>query len=300
MADIVLHHYEASPFSELVRLALGMKRLKWKSVIIPNVSPKPDLCALTGGYERTPVLQIGADIYCDTAIIVDALEAHSGSPTFYPQPLGFAGRLIALWAGGPGFMPAVGAALGSLGDQIPDRFWEDRGRRFGLRKESFPPLVPHLEGQFSAVTALLAESLSDGRPFIGGDAPGHADLACYMLCWFQSARGQAASSFAEPVGPWMGRIASLGHGEKEDWAAEKAIEHAKASELLHDYAVLPDSSFKAGDHVAVSTESPDPAEVAGTLLGLDERSITIAREDERAGKVHVHFPRFGQVLKPAG
>ena len=28
--------------------------------------PKPNLTALTGGYRKTPVLQIGADIYCNS------------------------------------------------------------------------------------------------------------------------------------------------------------------------------------------------------------------------------------------
>ena len=65
--QIILHHYPMSPFAEKVRLIFGFKGLSWASVHIPNVMPKPDLIALTGGYRKTPVLQIGADIYCDTA-----------------------------------------------------------------------------------------------------------------------------------------------------------------------------------------------------------------------------------------
>ena len=69
MAELILHHFLTSPFSEKVRLILGYKRLAWKSVLVPGYSPKPDVVALTGGYRRTPLLQIGADIYCDTALI---------------------------------------------------------------------------------------------------------------------------------------------------------------------------------------------------------------------------------------
>ena len=65
MTEIILHHYETSPYSEKVRLGLGFKGLTWASVEIPVIMPKPDLTALTGGYRKTPVLQIGADIYCD-------------------------------------------------------------------------------------------------------------------------------------------------------------------------------------------------------------------------------------------
>ena len=33
--------------------------------------------------------------------------------------------------------------------------------------------------------------------------------------------------------------------------------------------------------------------VAGTLVGLTQHEVVIARTDERAGKLHVHFPRIG-------
>ena len=73
MTDIILHHYEISPYSEKVRIGLGLKGLAWGSVEIPVIMPKPDLTALTGGYRKTPVLQIGADIYCDSQLIMREL-----------------------------------------------------------------------------------------------------------------------------------------------------------------------------------------------------------------------------------
>ena len=297
MADVVLHHYAASPFSELVRLAFGLKRLSWRSVEIPNVEPKPDLLALTGGYARTPVMQIGADIYCDTAVIIDAIEMRVTQPTLYPQSVGFAGRLVALWAGGPAFMPAVGAALGAMADDIPQEFWEDRGRRFGLKKESFLPMVPHLELQFAAVAALLEEVLADGRPFVSGQQCGHADLACYMNFWFQSARGRPADSFGDVIAKWMSRVSALGHGQRTDWTAQQAIDLAARHQPVNDLSVETASGFTQGQKVAVTTESPDPAEVVGTLVGLEGLRIVVEREDERAGTVHVHFPRLGQIIR---
>ncbi len=81
MTQLVLHHYPVSPFAEKIRLILGYKQLPWTSVIIPNIMPKPDVVALTGGYRRTPFLQIGADIYCDTALICDVVEQLAPNPT---------------------------------------------------------------------------------------------------------------------------------------------------------------------------------------------------------------------------
>jgi glutathione S-transferase len=86
VADIIFHHFATSPFSEKVRIAFGIKQLAWKSVTIPNMMPKPDLMPLTGGYRRTPVLQVGADIYCDSQLILLELEKHTPQPPLLPRP----------------------------------------------------------------------------------------------------------------------------------------------------------------------------------------------------------------------
>src|SRR5439155_381795 len=82
--DIILHHYWESPYAEKIRRILGFKRLAWRSVIIPMIMPKPDLTALTGGYRKTPVLQLGADIYCDTDLITGTIERLHPEPTLFP------------------------------------------------------------------------------------------------------------------------------------------------------------------------------------------------------------------------
>ena len=97
MHDLILHHYRSAPFSEKVRLILGYKKLQWKSVLIPAIIPKPDLVALTGGYRRTTVLQVGADLYCDTALICDVLQHVRPEPTRYPPHLKGACRTFAQW-----------------------------------------------------------------------------------------------------------------------------------------------------------------------------------------------------------
>ena len=74
MTDIILHHYDTSPYAEKVRTGLGLKGLAWASVELPVIMPKPNLTTLTGGYRKTPVLQIGADIYCDSQLIMRELE----------------------------------------------------------------------------------------------------------------------------------------------------------------------------------------------------------------------------------
>ena len=48
--ELILHHYDMSPYAEKVRLMMGVKSLAWRSVQMPIVMPKPDLTELTGGY----------------------------------------------------------------------------------------------------------------------------------------------------------------------------------------------------------------------------------------------------------
>ena len=84
MSELILHHYDMSPYAEKIRLALGLKGLPWRSVQTPMVLPKPDHIELTGGYRRVPVLQIGADIYCDTHLITRVLDRIQPEPPLSP------------------------------------------------------------------------------------------------------------------------------------------------------------------------------------------------------------------------
>ena len=299
MSEVILHHYEVSPFGTAMRLALGHKGMSWKSVEAPLVTPKPDLSALTGGYERIPVLQIGADIYCDTGRITAALEAHKPDPTLYPGPTGIAARMIALWSGNSWFIPAVGTALGGNPDAFPDAFWDDRAVRFGIEKESFLRAVPHLQAQFAAGARVLAAALEDGRSFIGGDAAGHADFVLYMNINFAGLAGVTAADYGPDVAGWFERVAAIGFGDSEDWSPDQAIAHAAESSPVGGGTVAEGSGFEQGQSVIVGIDAPDPAEIRGELVALDDSNMTVSRTDPRAGDVHVHFPRMGMTLRPA-
>ena len=83
MSDVILHQYDSSPFSEKVRICFGIKGLAWRAAQQPVIMPKPDLIPLTGGYRRIPVMQIGADVYCDSAtrvkIVNNIMSRHFGT-----------------------------------------------------------------------------------------------------------------------------------------------------------------------------------------------------------------------------
>jgi len=297
----ILHHYEASPFGELVRAAMGLKRLVWQSVLVPNILPKPDQAELTGGYVRTPVLQIGADIYCDTAAILPALEALQPAPSFYPAPLGALHKALANWAGTTQFFAHVGAAMGAMpAGALPESFVADRKARFGLDMNQLGAASPHLTSQALTAAHWLDATLADGRSFVGGEAAGHADLGFYANLWFIRAIPFAAATaervFASPhIAAWYARIEAIGHGTRDEIGADEAIAIAAAAVPAAITGTI-DPPFVAGQFVQVRTEGANDLPVSGRLARLDAGGISLLHEGSRCGTVAVHFPRLGQIV----
>src|SRR5580698_9094615 len=131
MSEMILHHYTLSPYAEKVRLALGLKRIDWLGVKTPFMMPKPDLTPLTGGYRRAPVLQIGADVYCDTSLILRELERRKPLPTLWPRDTEGLAHAMSWWIEKATFMPAVNLASSMALAKMPQAFIEDRRRFFG-------------------------------------------------------------------------------------------------------------------------------------------------------------------------
>jgi glutathione S-transferase len=128
---IILHHFDRSPFSEKIRVVFGHKGLSWRSVRIPQIMPKPDLMPLTGGYRRTPVMQIGADVFCDTQIIIREIERRFPSPTLFPPGAAGVPWALSSWTDHTLFQTAVNLVFGTLGPKVPQAFVEDRSQLRG-------------------------------------------------------------------------------------------------------------------------------------------------------------------------
>ncbi len=304
MADIILHHYPVSPYAEKIRLGLGLKGLAWKSVIIPMIMPKPDLMPLTGGYRKTPVMQIGADIYCDTQLILRELERRFPQPSFYPDNSAGLADGFAFWAEKFMFSPAVGIAF-ALGDNaaFDDAFKQDRakfsGRDFdvGRMKAAMPKLVDQLRAHLAHLDTML----SDGRKFLLGDRPGLADLSPYHCLWFveQHAGPQAPPLKDLPrIRDWMQRMAAIGHGKPGDLDSKAALEIARqATPQTQPQADAADpEGRKPGMKVNVVPDDSGRDPVAGELVASSAQEIVIRRHDPLVGEVMVHFPRAGFIV----
>jgi glutathione S-transferase len=306
MADIILHHYPTSPYAEKTRLAFGIKGLTWKSVIIPNVMPKPDLMPLTGGYRKTPVMQIGADIYCDTQIIMRELDRRFAPMPLKPAGLAGAAEAISFWVDRTMFWAGVGVVMGQIGDQLPDAFKKDRsefsGRNFDAAQ--LKAMTPFVRDQFYAGLAHVEAMLADKRPYLLGDQPTLADVAVYNPVWFVR---QRLSPTAPPldrvplVGEWATRMARFGHGVNSEISGPDALEIARAASPDKPAGVDANdpSGHKAGTKVAVTPDDTGKIPVSGELVTLNAHEIAVRRTDEKAGELVVHFPRAGYAITPA-
>jgi glutathione S-transferase len=302
MTTPILHHYDTSPFSEKVRLLFGLKGLAWSSVQIPVIMPKPDYTPLTGGYRRTPSLQIGADVYCDTQVILAELERR------YPQTPAVRTGLdwaINLWADRLFFQTTVPVIFGELGDHVPADFIKDRealsGRPFdtGAMKSVAAPLA----AQWRAQAAWIEDSLVVS-PWLSGPSAGLADIAAYMNVWFLGRSLPAlVERFTEGMprlADWQTRVAALGHGRRTELSGPDALAIAKAADPApapaHD-AANP-QLLTPGQGVTVMADDYGRDPVRGTLVAAALDRTVIAREDPAVGKVHVHFPKTGYLVFP--
>lgn len=305
MSELILHHYPTSPFAEKARLLLGFKGLSWRSVKISPVMPKPDLTALTGGYRKTPVLQVGADIYCDTALIARRLEQEKAAPTLYPEGQELVVAAFAAWADSVVFQHAVSLVFqpesvavrfGKLPPEAIKAFLADRAGLFSggsatrvsaeQAKHQWPTLMARLEQQ-------LQREQGD---FLFGE-PSIADFALAHPLWFLKATPVTAPLVdAYPaVNAWHARVMGFGHGAASDMSAEEALEVARTATpaALPDESFIDPNGFKPGQQVLIAATDYGVDPVQGELLFAGSEELILRREDPRGGVVQVHFPRLG-------
>ncbi|WP_394779798.1 glutathione S-transferase family protein [Undibacterium sp.] len=309
MSDIIFHHYPISPFSEKVRLIFGYKQIKWKSVMIPSILPKPDVTALTGGYRRTPVMQIGADIYCDTALIADVLEKLAPGPSLYPAPVAGLSRTLAQWADTTLFWTAIAytfqpsAISGILGDVTPEQMKAFSADRAAMRANAPRMSLPEATGQLKEYLRRLEDMLVGGASFLLGEQASIADFSVYHALWF-ARRVPAVAGILDAYPnllAWMDSVAAFGHHQFDKMGSEQALEIARSATPASTagYAFVDTHGIALGERVSIMPTDYALDPVVGELAICSDNHFAVQRDDERAGTVLVHFPRVGFQMKRA-
>jgi len=286
---------------------LGIKNADWHAVEIPRLPPKPELMPLTGGYRLTPVLQIGADVFCDSRAIIREIDRRVPEPTLFPG--GADGMVwgIGEWIDGPLFLLTILAVfVDTFEGPTPDGFWKDRcdlyfGEDFDVQRAvaELPDTLAKIRAEFS----WMDTRLSSGRDFMLGNEPGLPDALCHYVVWFIRGRysgGPDLLSEFRALNAWEDRMQAIGHGSDEEMTSGQALDIAKAAnpDVPLTFDAADPTGVSKGEAVAIAPDMTDGSPpVSGTLVGLDIDRISIAREDQRVGEICVHFPRVGYNIR---
>ncbi len=302
MPKLILHHYPESLFSEKARAMLNARDLAWRSVIIPMIMPRPDTIPLTGGYRRTPVLQVGADVYCDTALIAAYLDDKGTGTTFFPAASRLAAQTLARWTDTELFWAAVTlrflpANAGSFfaNAEAATAFAADRANfSQGATVRRLP--VDEALPRYKLLMDELQAQLSDGRAYLFGPDWTIADFSVYHVLWFIHAGGAMADDLARrpAVKAWYQRMLVFGAKPGVDMTGSEALEVAVVSTphpLAHASSDL--AGIPTGALVDVGPTDYGVMPTRGELLHCDSATITISRKHDLTGVVNVHFPRHG-------
>jgi glutathione S-transferase len=303
-SEIILHNYPQSPVAEKVRTVLGIKGLAWHDVEIPRLPPKPLLTPLTGGYRRTPVMQIGADIFCDSQCIIRELDR------LYPSTIASPSANIGLmwclsrWTDGELFSLAVKIVLGAVGDSLPEDFAKDRGllyfgRNWAQKLKQANSELPHLVAQLRAPFCWINNNLSDNRTFLLGSEAGAIDAQLYYIVWFIRGRWDGGPAFLSEFSHlerWEKNVRDIGHGTPTVLAAEDALAIGLKSETTAVSKVENNDpqGLTIGTKVSIGPDMESGEQrVEGFVRSANADTFSIEHTNDEIGTVCVHFPRTG-------
>jgi len=295
----ILYHYLASPYSEKLRLALGVTGIQWGSVIVPAQPPRPSLDIFLSGYRRIPVLQIGAHFYCDSALAFDALAGVSDR--LKPAgPLSKADELLRRHAEDRIFFAVIAAAspisvLRLLAQDLGlfglFRFLKDRSDM--MKGSTVEKLSQRAAARLVEDFVMQLNGLLKQDQFLGGAHAGYLDLCCYHPLWMASVINRETLSALPPmVQAWMRRIAALGHG-RSVLVSERQIYDRVTGDRFQDFVGELSGAFARDSLVSVRPTDYARDSTEGHLVFMDEHQCVIKRNLPSGDAVFLHFPISG-------
>jgi glutathione S-transferase len=302
--SMILHHYDASPYAEKIRLMFGLTHTRWQSLISPVQPPRPNVDPLTGGYRRIPVAQIGADIFCDSTLIAREIARATDCPALDPANVDAAAAELMSRAEKQAFFAAItaipplrllGTMLLAFGPVGTYRFAKDRA---GLLKGGTvrPPKGAQAQAILDSLMDALEARLAK-QPWVGGDAASVADFTVYHPLWLYVSCNRRPLKAGPKVTAWYQKVSDLGHGQREDITQEQAFAAARNAEPRLLPATVAAPPVAIGTTVDVAPADYGLVPVTGSLAAVTEDRIIVARRHADLGLLHVHFPRAGYAIK---
>jgi glutathione S-transferase len=264
---------------------------------------------MTGGIRRIPVLQIGADLICDSNLAVRVVEQlfprpaltlsrfdHAVSRLWEPRQMIYLGPLR--------FRNRADIASGFSSEAELIAFRADRApfmapaTDISKSAEFAPSALAHVRQQAQWIEDGLADSV-----FLGGATPSHADFSGFHGFWWLKPASARADLFGDysRLWSWVDRMEALqAQAEATPISQAETVEQARSAQPT---LALPNSPLpmdpKPGSRVSIVSDDYGKDPVEGDLISIGPDHMTIRRETAEAGALQVHFPRWGYRIRPA-
>ncbi|KAK8050508.1 glutathione S-transferase [Apiospora phragmitis] len=248
---IILYHYGHSPYARRVVWYLNLRKIPYTQCLQPMILPRPDVAQLGVAYRRIPLLAIGRDVYLDTRLILQKLEAlypaSAARPSLSAAAANAEGRalhsgLLSAWTNDAGglFWNAVSLLPADLPGLNDPKFLADRAEMMGLPRDAPSPLAPSAraarrpealcevaEAMYLLESTLLAGGGGDGGKdwLLGTARPTLVDIeAVFVFVWLAALPQDTMGPAAFPrLHAWVARfVETVEAAEKENGAPKTA------------------------------------------------------------------------------
>jgi len=287
--------------------------------------PRPEITDYLGiTYRRIPILAIGNDVYCDTSLIVNALErrfpATNGYGTLFPPikhgkntDTGLIKAFAKFYADDTLFPPATNLIPWH---KLPPAFLADRG---ALRGESIdlsalPANASISQSVLSTHLSLVEEQLSDSREWLfDSELPSLADISVHFVLAWAKSFDRKGSLFDVKRIPntlqWINRVNEFLNKLRLTQTPPASLDGLIAAQRIvssnHEfYSVVGFDSIEAtrlglkeGQVIQVTAEdNARNYHTVGKLVALNQEEVVLEVQGSK-GLIRCHFPRLGFSIK---
>ena len=292
---IVLTTADFSPYGQKVRTALAASGVPFQRSDQPMVLPRPLLSKLDITYRRIPLLALGKDVYADTSLIIDELQARYNKLPTTPADKAYEVFGVQVFASALTVIPT---------EALTQEFIKDRLTIFpALANPNYAELRPSGLGEMKAKFTIIENNFlgKSTGPFIAGEKFGLADLhAGWAVGWALKAIGLGQQpGFGEKDFPRIYKwVAGWPTAQYTDLPEDKVVDAVKSAAYTASDIGVDEKDplgIRAGVEVTVENSDTEPGAHPqhGKLVGVNGRETVLELEDG----IRLHFPRVGYVVK---
>jgi len=287
--------------------------------------PRPEITEYLGvTYRRIPILAIGNDVYCDTSIIVNALErrfpATDGYGTLFPPrkhgknaDTGLIKAFAKFYGDNTLFPPATNLIPWN---KLSSAFLEDRGAFMGVPIDLnvLSTNVGISQGVLSTHLLSVEEQLSDSREWLfDSELPSLADISVhFVLTWAKSFDRKGSLFDIERIPntlQWIDRLSQFLNKLKVTQtppvrldglvAAQKIVSSSHESYSIVGFDSIEATRLGLKEEQMVQVTAEDNSRnyhTVGKLVALNREEVVLEVQGSK-GLIRCHFPRLGFSIK---